>query len=438
MFKKISISCIPLILAACGSGGSSTEDTTTQDTTTTTASLTGVFIDSAVSGATYTIGSTSKATGDDGSFLYSEGDTVTFSIGEIVLGQTVADSIVTPLNLGTATSNPDHPLNIARLLITLDSDGDASNGLQIDTATTTAASVKINFDQSTENFEVDTTVTTLISDATNTTLVTAIEAADHMNTTLTGLTDNTAILSLADTQWESVIISSQCPNVEIGFIYDFTLTGATMVGTDSIDPSTCTPATETTETFAYGDTGDSFLICGPDCDFSGVNKLYSGTDLDGRAHISSVSHATNSGIIKTTKKLTDFDITWTEVFYLKSVSNTPVNVNFVGTTWVETSSYSGCTNTTTVTYTYNQDSFDAVGNELGSDCSEGSVTGNYLYSDLNDLPCLSNGCSLRELNSSYPWEGTTVHWSYLPNGQNYDQGVLVRTKDSYSSIWVKQ
>ena len=111
------------VLTACGGGGSTTPVTKT-----------GYFIDSAVAGLEYTSGSTTGITGADGSFQYEEGQPVSFKIGSMNLGSlTVKNSRVFPVDLVSgATDETDTKVTLmAQILQTLDSDGDASNGITI-------------------------------------------------------------------------------------------------------------------------------------------------------------------------------------------------------------------------------------------------------------------------------------------------------------------
>ncbi|MBF0185910.1 MAG: putative Ig domain-containing protein, partial [Magnetococcales bacterium] len=108
----------------------------------------GVFLDSAVAGIEYRTASLSGITDKNGGFSFKEGETVTFYIGDIKIGsadlrQTSSGlPIVTPTLLAeTATRSlsgdsqtskkNDVIVNVARLLQSLDSDGDPSNGITI-------------------------------------------------------------------------------------------------------------------------------------------------------------------------------------------------------------------------------------------------------------------------------------------------------------------
>ncbi len=130
----------------------------------------GNFIDSHVEGIGYLSSTGEGLTGSQGEFLYQNGDTVTFSIGRIDLGETVGGGIVTPADLQTAPGTPltsARIINVARFLQTLDADDDPSNGIQItDLMRNQALSHTLNFDQSADQFVDDGAVQIAVSDIT--------------------------------------------------------------------------------------------------------------------------------------------------------------------------------------------------------------------------------------------------------------------------------
>jgi para-nitrobenzyl esterase len=134
--------------------------------------LEGVFIDGPVSGLSYKTKSTSGKTDSIGVFKYKEGEDITFSIGDVVLGSTEAKIMISPVDLVPNAVDTRSPtvINISMLLQTLDYDGQINNGIQIpdDIDSIITASIKkngrIDFDQSTENFRIDSSVTDLLKD----------------------------------------------------------------------------------------------------------------------------------------------------------------------------------------------------------------------------------------------------------------------------------
>jgi hypothetical protein len=121
-------------LSGCG-GGSSDGDSVSSDSATST----GAFVDSAVSGVSYKTATQSGVTDADGHYDYLQGETVTFSMGGVIFPAVTATGTVTPFDMaGTNDIEDDSVINIARLLQTLDDDGDAANGIQITETTRTA------------------------------------------------------------------------------------------------------------------------------------------------------------------------------------------------------------------------------------------------------------------------------------------------------------
>lgn len=131
-----------LLLGGCGGGGSGGSGGGNPGVTTTKA----VLLDGVVQGVRYDAGSgVTGVTDANGVFDYVEGQSVSFYLGNILLGTAspidkpagltgiLADKIVTPLELVGVNANLDDPqvLNRVRLLLTLDADGNPNNGIQI-------------------------------------------------------------------------------------------------------------------------------------------------------------------------------------------------------------------------------------------------------------------------------------------------------------------
>lgn len=112
----------------------------------------GVFMDSVVSGLNYQTEGYNGITESDGSFYYKIDGTVSFSIGDLALGSTIGEEIVTPLSIteGATTAADQRVTNKLILLQTIDYDGDLNNGIQITkeiAAIVSANAASINFDQ---------------------------------------------------------------------------------------------------------------------------------------------------------------------------------------------------------------------------------------------------------------------------------------------------
>jgi hypothetical protein len=144
-----------LALAACGGGSSSSSSNTVS---------TGIFTDAGpVSGMQYQTATQSGVTDSNGQYSYLPGETITFKVGNIVLGQAVAGSAMNaftlvgmtpPLtSLGVTTNAPNgrlfqQAINISLFLQTLDTDTNPQNGIAISSqAIELAASTTINFNQ---------------------------------------------------------------------------------------------------------------------------------------------------------------------------------------------------------------------------------------------------------------------------------------------------
>src|SRR5690554_8089727 len=129
-------SAAAVLLTACGGSSSSTP----KNSTSTNKTATGVLSDSPVDGVSYTTNSgKTGVTQNGGKFDYVVGDEVIFSLGEFILGSytpTHADETVTPVELTQAIPDDtyrDYAItNLLVLLQSLDTDGDPSNGINID------------------------------------------------------------------------------------------------------------------------------------------------------------------------------------------------------------------------------------------------------------------------------------------------------------------
>lgn len=167
-------------LVGCGGGGGGSGGASTK---------TGYFIDSAVGGLEYSSGSTTGITGADGSFKYEEGKPVTFKIGSMVLGSvTVTNSRVFPIDLVSGAADETHPKVslMAQILQTLDSDGDASNGITITQSTRQAINQAIEIAVS-DPASATNAINQLMNTATSgraSTLISDADAKGHLQTNL--------------------------------------------------------------------------------------------------------------------------------------------------------------------------------------------------------------------------------------------------------------
>lgn len=139
-----------LMLSACGGVEKSSPDGSSTDTsgaTVTPVTLTGTLTDSVVIGVSYAASPSglSGVTDSQGHFSYRSGDSVSFTIGSLNLGTVTGMDTITPIELAddhnSNTDDADKVINRLVLLQSLDSDGNANNGLTIEpevaSATTT-------------------------------------------------------------------------------------------------------------------------------------------------------------------------------------------------------------------------------------------------------------------------------------------------------------
>jgi cyclophilin family peptidyl-prolyl cis-trans isomerase len=102
--------------------------------------LTGQFLDGPVEGLGFRTATLSGTTGAQGQFSYRAGESVTFFIGGLELPSVRGAAVVTPLEVaGTGSLNDARVVNMLVLLQSLDEDANASNGIKIPAAASTAA-----------------------------------------------------------------------------------------------------------------------------------------------------------------------------------------------------------------------------------------------------------------------------------------------------------
>jgi hypothetical protein len=145
----------------------------------------GVFIDAAVQGLGFSTGSFTGRTDADGRFQFATGETVTFTLGRTTLGSVPGGDVITPMNLaGTSDETDPRVVNLARLLQSLDADGNPENGIVLNDAAQTAANAvgPINLNQSVAAFAADPLVGDLLRQArgATATLVTTERALGHL------------------------------------------------------------------------------------------------------------------------------------------------------------------------------------------------------------------------------------------------------------------
>ncbi|WP_345976849.1 hypothetical protein [Sulfurimonas sp. HSL3-7] len=172
MKKEILISALAAgMLTMTGCGGSS--DSSGDDAPTT---LSAQFIDAAVEGLNYECQASGKSgvTDSDGYFNYVAGDICTFKIGTVELGSAEPTGpIFTPRDL---SSDPLVVTNTLRLLQTLDTDEDPSNGITLPSDVIGTIDLGADFDAEINNFLAENNVDAAV--------VTEEDAAAHFEESL--------------------------------------------------------------------------------------------------------------------------------------------------------------------------------------------------------------------------------------------------------------
>jgi hypothetical protein len=150
----------------------------------------GHFVDSPVGGVSFSTPSISGLTDEAGAFDFFPNEKVSLALGKFSLGSTVAAHRISPLDLfEQADSSSTNVVNMARLLQSLDLDGNAKNGIRIapevttmfETAMTEQGLTTLDFNNSDE---IDAVISATVTKAQTASLplvvVSAAEAQDHL------------------------------------------------------------------------------------------------------------------------------------------------------------------------------------------------------------------------------------------------------------------
>jgi len=191
---KACVLFLLLGLYGCGGGGSTPAPGPVS-------TATGVFIDAPVEGLKYVSGGHSGLTNEKGEFIYEVGKPVTFSVGGVVIGQSLGASTITPIDLvKTATAATDVAagtpavVQIAQFLLTASSL--TQTGIAIDPAVTTACDPKkISINLSTASSDdFNTAISQIALAAGNRSVTTAADAQNHITASMAALSSGTLVL----------------------------------------------------------------------------------------------------------------------------------------------------------------------------------------------------------------------------------------------------
>ena len=127
LYKIVLSVAVAFFMFGCGSGGGGGSSSSSNVSTAT-------FIDASVGGLDFDTPTQSGKTDANGNFIYKDGESVTFHIGNLYLGTAKPQNgKVTPLDLaGTTNINDAKVVRMLQTLQTLDSDNNTSNGITID------------------------------------------------------------------------------------------------------------------------------------------------------------------------------------------------------------------------------------------------------------------------------------------------------------------
>ncbi|GAW94962.1 MULTISPECIES: DM13 domain-containing protein [Colwellia] len=189
--KLLLTAILALLLTACGSDDKIAEVANNLNPPpSAVTTYTGIFLDSAVTGLNYKTISQSGQTNELGEFNFQDNEMITFSIGDIELPTTLARLYLTPLELFQTTDiNQIEVINLLRLLQSLDSDGDSSNGIEI-TASAHQLATNLIIDFSASDFAQQVAELVSQSGGVYQTLIPASMAIEHFQLTLNQISDN--------------------------------------------------------------------------------------------------------------------------------------------------------------------------------------------------------------------------------------------------------
>lgn len=154
----------------------------------------GTLSDSAIVGVAYNTSSgVTGVTDVNGKYRFNVGDTVTFTLGTLALGTVIANGLISPIELSAGNANK--LTNLLVLFQSLDSDGNAANGINITAPTAAAVTGAINL----------TTAPATFASAANTALQSAM--------TISGLTGAIKTIDQANTHFASQFFATVSTNV---------------------------------------------------------------------------------------------------------------------------------------------------------------------------------------------------------------------------------
>ncbi len=152
--KLSTITAVALFsIIGCGSSGGNNDGNGANNAKTGT----GYYVDSAVAGVDYVCGSQTGKTDADGKFTFEEGKECTFTLAGVPLRTTKADELADGKKI--VEENP----KVAKLLQSIDADGDLSNGIQVTDEVVEALTKALEETQSTGKLPEGETLTEVVA-----------------------------------------------------------------------------------------------------------------------------------------------------------------------------------------------------------------------------------------------------------------------------------
>lgn len=304
-----------LTLVGCGGGGGgSSTSSTGSDTSASSSSSSnaaalqqGRFVDSAVAGLWYETESQSGFTDAQGFFNFLAGESVSFYLGETLLGTVEAKDLVTPLDMLSDTDHPDKLQNMLRILQTLDADADTSNGIEItEEADEYLAQFELPLNNPATLFQASAMVSDLVAAVTNgSDLIDAVDSFTHFRETLLSErrdTEGEIILNLLNTNWDAEITSTVCDGGEVANLdYNFNFIGPTTIGhhrleqvEDEFGNVSCEAAGNGILFNTYET--DELFACANECTDEDLNRVIVDEDELGDV-VTTITHVADSNVI---------------------------------------------------------------------------------------------------------------------------------------------
>lgn len=245
--------------------------------------------------------SISGFTAKDGSFFYRNGETVSFYVGDVLLGSTAAKSSVPALALVEKAKNSDALSNLLRFLQTIDSDVNAFNGIQISNTTHKAAkNLKVDFDRAMSSFAVQAALAKLLAMTTNSpTLPDAVDALTNFRMSLLNAYNSNpgkTVLNLMNTKWKSTLTSQDCANASTTVTHTFNVLGHMTAGYHNLTPKkngTCGGSSMAVLMSLYEN--DALFSCANGCSIEDLNSTV--TLNYPTTHQAALVHQPNTNII---------------------------------------------------------------------------------------------------------------------------------------------